>query len=59
MASVIIDLGFGELANLSERTGPAIPSAKHRRDAENSCGAGHGHVQSKRRSATSGNPVST
>ena len=34
MASVKIDLGFGEQAVLSERAGSGIPTAKHQRDAE-------------------------
>jgi hypothetical protein len=34
MASVKIDLGFGEQAVLSERAGVGIPTVKHQRDAE-------------------------
>lgn len=34
MASVKIDLGFGEYAMLSERTGAGISTANHQRDAE-------------------------
>jgi hypothetical protein len=34
MASVKIDLGFGEQAILSERSGSVIPTAKQQRDAE-------------------------
>ncbi len=34
MASVKIDLGFGEQAILSERAGSGISTAKHQRDAE-------------------------